>query len=110
VGVDVSGGSMGRRDERMNALDVLLLSFAISRSHLDRDASCCGPEQRVVRLPRIDVGPLELRDFSQTARLIDAGTRRVGRRCGPRSPKPSAGAPHRLEVLAPPARQPARPT
>jgi NTE family protein len=71
--VDVSGGSMGRRDERMNALDVLLLSFAISRSHLDRDAVVLRPEQRVVRLPRIDVGPLELRDFSQTARLIDAG-------------------------------------
>jgi NTE family protein len=71
--VDVSGGSMGRRDERMNALDVLLLSFAISRSHLDRDAVVLRPEQRVVRLPRVDVGPLELRDFSQTARLIDAG-------------------------------------
>jgi NTE family protein len=71
--VDVSGGSMGRRDERMNALDVLLLSFAISRSHLDRDAVVLRPEQRVVRLPRIDVGPLELRDFSQTARLIEAG-------------------------------------
>lgn len=71
--VDVSGGSIGRRDERMNALDVLLLSFAISRSHLDRDGVVLRPEQRVVRLPRIDVGPLELRDFSQTARLIDAG-------------------------------------
>jgi NTE family protein len=71
--IDVSGGSIGRRDERMNALDVLLLSFAISRSHLDRDGLVPRPEQRVVRLPRIDVGPLELRDFSQTSRLIDAG-------------------------------------
>jgi len=71
--VDVSGGSIGRRDERMNALDVLLLSFAISRSHLDRDGTLLRPEQRVVRLPRIDVGPLEMRDFSQTARLIDLG-------------------------------------
>ena len=71
--VDVSGGSIGRRDERMNALDVLLLSFAISRSHLDRDPVHPRPEQRVVRLPRVDVGPLELRDFSQTARLIEAG-------------------------------------
>lgn len=71
--VDVSGGSIGRRDERMNALDVLLLSFAISRSHLDRDPRAPGPQQRVVRLPRLDVGVLELRDFSQTARLLDAG-------------------------------------
>ena len=71
--VDVSGGSIGRRDERMNALDVLLLSFAISRSHLDRDPVQPRPEQRVVRLPRMDVGPLELRDFSQTERLIQAG-------------------------------------
>ena len=70
--IDVSGGSIGRRDERMNALDVLLLSFAISRSHLDRDV-VLRPEQRVVRLPRIDVGPLELRDFSQTARLMELG-------------------------------------
>lgn len=71
--VDVSGGSIGRRDERMNALDVLLLSFAISRAHLDRDGVVLRPEQRVVRLPRLDVGPLEMRDFSQTSRLIDAG-------------------------------------
>lgn len=71
--IDVSGGSIGRRDERMTALDVLLLSFAISRSHLDRDPTAVRPQQRVVRLPRVDVGPLELRDFRQTARLIEAG-------------------------------------
>ena len=71
--VDVSGGSIGRRDERMNALDVLLLSFAISRSHLDRPDGPPSASQRVVRLPKLDVGPVELRDFTQTARLIDAG-------------------------------------
>lgn len=71
--IDVTGGSIGRRDARMNALDVLLMSFAISRSHLDRDPVTPGPQQRVVRLPRLDVGPLELRDFSQTRRLIEAG-------------------------------------
>ena len=71
--IDVSGGSIGRRDDRMNALDVLLLSFAISRSHLDRERETSRPEQRVVRLPRVEVGPLELRDFSQTARLMQAG-------------------------------------
>ncbi len=57
----------------MNALDVLLLSFAISRSHLDRDPAVPPPGQRVVRLPRIDVGPLELRDFRRTAELMEAG-------------------------------------
>ena len=71
--IDVSGGSLGRRDERMTALDVLLLSFAISRSHLDSEREAPRPQQRVVRLPRVEVGPIELRDFSQSARLIDAG-------------------------------------
>ena len=71
--VDVSGGSIGRRDERMNALDVLLLSFAISRSHLGRETAQLRPDQRVVRLPRIDIGRLELRDFTRTAELIEAG-------------------------------------
>lgn len=71
--VDVSGGSIGRRDERMSALDVLLLSFAISRSRLDRAVDVDGPGQRVVRLPRVDVGPHELRDFSRTPALMQAG-------------------------------------
>ena len=71
--VDVSGGTLGRRDERMTALDVLLLSFAISRSHLDRPAQLVRPGQQVVRLPKPAVGQMEMRDFSQTARLIDAG-------------------------------------
>lgn len=71
--VDVSGGALGRRDERMNALDVLLMSFAISRSHLDRLPVVERPAQRVVRLPRIDVGRTELRDFSRTGELLEAG-------------------------------------
>ena len=71
--IDVTGGSIGRRDDRMNALDVLLLSFAISRSHLGRPTAPPRPDQRIVRLPRLDVGPIELRDFSHTGRLIDAG-------------------------------------
>lgn len=71
--IDVSGGSLGRRDDRMTALDVLLLSFAISRSHLDAEREVPRPQQRVVRLPRVEIGPIELRDFSQSARLIDAG-------------------------------------
>lgn len=71
--IDVSGGTIGRRDERMTALDVLLLSFAISRSHLDREPAAPRAEQRVVRLPKLDVGRLEMRDFSQTGRLLEAG-------------------------------------
>jgi NTE family protein len=71
--VDVSGGSIGRRDARMNALDVLLLSFAISRARLDRAAEEHPPGQRVVRLPRVDVGPHELRDFSRTPAFMQAG-------------------------------------
>ena len=71
--LDVSGGSLGRRDERMSALDVLLMSFAISRSRLDRGDDEPPSGQRVVRLPRIDVGPHELRDFSRTAPLMQAG-------------------------------------
>jgi NTE family protein len=70
--VDVTGGSMGRRDERMNALDVLLLSFAITRSQLDVESDA-RPGQRVARLPRLDLDRHELRDFSQTPKLLDQG-------------------------------------
>jgi NTE family protein len=71
--LDTSGGSLGRRDERMTALDVLLQSFAISRTLLDRPVTGARPDQQVVRLRRPDVGPVEMRDFSQTARLMAAG-------------------------------------
>lgn len=71
--IDVTGGALGRTDERMNALDVLLMSFAISRSHLDRVPVSDRPAQRVVRLPKLDVGRLELRDFSRTGELIEEG-------------------------------------
>ena len=57
----------------MNALDVLLQSFAISRSQLDRPMTPLRPDQQVVRLRRPDVGHLEMRDFSQTGRLLAAG-------------------------------------
>lgn len=71
--VDVSGGTLGRRDERMTALDVLLMSFAISRSHLPRGDEPAAARQRVVQLPRVDVGVHELRDFSRTPQLMQAG-------------------------------------
>jgi NTE family protein len=70
--IDVSGGSMGRRDNRMNALDVLLLSFAITRSQLDPRTSP-RPGQRIARLPRLDLERHELRDFSRTPALLDQG-------------------------------------
>lgn len=71
--LDVSGGSLGRRDDRMSALDVLLQSFAISRMHLDRPLTGMRPDQEVMRLRRPDVGRLEMRDFTQTPRLMAAG-------------------------------------
>ncbi len=71
--LDASGGSLGRRDDRMTALDVLLQSFAISRAHLDRPVIGMRPDQQVVRLRRPDIGHVEMRDFSQTPRLMAAG-------------------------------------
>jgi NTE family protein len=71
--LDTSGGSLGRRDDRMTALDVLLQSFAISRAHLDRPVTPLRADQRVVRLRRPDLGRIEMRDFSQTPRLMAAG-------------------------------------
>jgi NTE family protein len=70
--LDVTGGSMGRRDERMTALDVLLLSFAITRSQLD-PGSEHRPGQRIARMPRPDLDKHELRDFSKTPMLMDLG-------------------------------------
>jgi NTE family protein len=68
--VDVRGGSVGRRDARMTALDVLLLSFSISRDALVHTLPA---DARVVRLPRYETGPIDLRDFSRTRELIDGG-------------------------------------
>ena len=70
--LDVTGGAMGRKDERMTALDVLLVSFAITRSKLD-ERSVAQRGQRIVRLPKLPVDTHELRDFSKTADLIDLG-------------------------------------
>lgn len=71
--IDVSGGTLGRRDDRMSALDVLLQSFAISRMHLDRPITGMRADQQVIRLRRPDLGRLEMRDFTQTPRLMAAG-------------------------------------
>jgi NTE family protein len=71
--VDTSGGTLGRQDDRMTALDVLLQAFAISRAQLDRPLLGVRPDQRVIRLRRPDLGRIEMRDFSQTPRLMAAG-------------------------------------
>ena len=70
--LDVTGGSLGRRDQRMTALDVLLLSFAISRAGLDSRPGD-RPGQRVARLAKLETDEHELRDFSRTGALIDQG-------------------------------------
>ena len=59
----------------MTALDVLLQSFAISRSQLDRPVEGLRPDQQVIRLRRPDVGPIEMRDFTQTPRLMRLASR-----------------------------------
>ena len=72
--VDVRGGSVGRRDARMTALDVLLLSFSITRDALVHSVPA---DPRVIALPRYDTGPMDMRDFSRTRELIDGGYARA---------------------------------
>jgi hypothetical protein len=57
----------------MSALDVLLESFAISRAHLAHHQPIRRADQQVVRLPALPIDRRDLRDFSQTARLLKAG-------------------------------------
>jgi NTE family protein len=71
--LDVTGGSLGRRDERMSALDVLLLSFAISRQQLGNAVVAARADQHIVRMPMVSIGRHDLRDFSRTGELIRAG-------------------------------------
>jgi NTE family protein len=76
--IDVTGGSIGRRDARMNALDVLLMSFAVSRRRLAtlelaKGELARGDTSVVTALPQIDVGPHELRNFGRTAEFIQLG-------------------------------------
>jgi len=76
--LDVAQDFHGWAGEGMSALDVLLESFAIARSHLGRRAPVAGPRQRVVTLPAMRTGRLDLRDFSRTSSLLAAG-REAGR-------------------------------
>ena len=76
--LNVSRDFHGWADARMSAVDVLLESFAISRSHLGRIAPAADARQQVISLPRLPVGRHDLRDFSKTPQLIAAG-REAGR-------------------------------
>lgn len=76
--LNVSREFEGWSEERMTALDVLLESFAISRSQLGKREPVVGAGQQVVMLPSLPIGRHDLRDFTQTSRLIAAG-REAGR-------------------------------
>ena len=71
--LDVSGPQPASLDDRMSALDVLLRSFAISRSHINRTPAQPGPGQRIVRVPSLVTERVDLRDFSRTAQLLEGG-------------------------------------
>ena len=70
---DVTGGSLGRRDERMTALDILLTSFAISRYRLASLELPTPVGRPIIPMPRVELGKHELRDFSRTTELIELG-------------------------------------
>ena len=76
--LDVAQDFHGWAGDDMSALDVLLESFAIARSHLGRRAPVTAPGQRVVTLPPLPTGRHDLRDFSRTPALLAAG-REAGR-------------------------------
>ena len=76
--LDVARDFHGWADERMTAMDVLLESFAISRSHLGRRTPVAGAGQQVVTLPSLGIGRHDIRDFSKTERLLAKG-REAGR-------------------------------
>ena len=61
----------------LNALEVLLRSFEVSRfaNRPDRDATA-GAGQRIVRMPMANMSGIGLRDFTQSRRLI-VDTRRI---------------------------------
>jgi hypothetical protein len=107
--LDVTGGSLGRRDDRMSALDVLLLSFAITRQRLGLAEVAMRPGQTLYRLPAVNVGKHDLRDFSRTSELIELGYA-LGRRMvagavatqgGSELPKQRSGSASREVASAP---------
>jgi NTE family protein len=89
--LDVAREFHGWADARMTAMDVLLESFAISRSHLGRTPPVTRPGQQVVLLPPLRTGRHDLRDFSRTSMLLTAG-REAGRAMVAASRRAAAGA------------------
>jgi len=76
--LDVAQEYHGWIDAQMTAMDVLVESFAIARSHLGRRSADPGPGQRVVSLPPLRIGRHDTADFSKTGTLLSAG-REAGR-------------------------------
>jgi len=76
--LDVAREYHGWTDARMTAVDVLVESFAIARSHLGRREPVAGAGQRIVSLPALRTGRHDLADFSRTSALLTAG-REAGR-------------------------------
>ncbi len=77
--LDVSSDFHGWSGAALSAMDVLLESFAISRAHLVRREPALRGDQRVVPMPSLGVGRLDLRDFSRTPELMRRGLE-AGRR------------------------------
>lgn len=71
--LDVSSEFHGWGDGAMTALDVLLESFAVSRSLLAKQCPAVGEGQQVFTLPPLGVGRHDLRDFTRTHLLLAAG-------------------------------------
>ena len=84
-------GPQRRPAGRLNALEVLIRSFDISRyARLPEPAAMARPGQRVVTIPGADCSSVSITDFSQTARLIDESYR-MARQALAGSPGPVAG-------------------
>lgn len=72
--LDVSGDRTGGLPEHPSALDVLLASFGAARRALHVDVERARhPDQRVVTITCDAPRRLDVRDFSRTPELIDAG-------------------------------------
>jgi predicted acylesterase/phospholipase RssA len=95
--LNVSRDFHGWADRRMNALDVLLESFAISRSHLGRHSPVVAAGQQIVTLPSLSIGRHDMRDFSKTPRLIamgrEAGRAMVAEELRPKAKRPLEAVP-----------------
>ena len=72
--LDVTGDRGPVLPARASALDVLLASFAVARRALLPDPDELGePGQQIVRISVGELPHIDVRDFSRTAELVDAG-------------------------------------